>query len=88
MDEEREAPLDELDAIDDDEIEMALGDGASSSKTVHAGARVDLFPYLIRPTATLLYNFTTTQGYLSDDAWVKLELPDLGRRIRAADRMR
>ena len=36
--------------------------------TLHTGARVDLFPYLTGPTQKLLYNFTTTQGYVSDES--------------------
>ena len=43
---------------------------------LHTGARADLFPYLTRPTRTLLYNFTTTNGHLSDDQWRELGLPD------------
>jgi hypothetical protein len=56
--------------------------------TLHTGARVDLFPYLTRPTSTLLYNFTTTQGYLSDEDWATLGLPDLGWRPSITDHYR
>ncbi len=55
---------------------------------VHPGARVDLFPYLTRPTSTLLYNFTNTQGHLSDADWKALELPDLGWRPTLTDHYR
>src|SRR5687767_14341669 len=56
--------------------------------TLHTGARVDLFPYLTRPTKTLLYNFTTTYGYVSADDWSRLELPDLGWRPALTDHYR
>jgi hypothetical protein len=56
--------------------------------TLHTGASVDLFPYLTRPTKTLLYNFTTTQGYVTDDAWEKLALPDFGWRPTITDHYR
>lgn len=56
--------------------------------TVHAGARVDLFPYLTRPTTTLLYNFTTTRGYVTDQQWEELSLPDVGWRPSFTDHYR
>ena len=56
--------------------------------TVHPGARVDLFPYLTRPTKTLLYNFTNTRGYVSDEAWAQLGLPDPGWRPTLTDHYR
>jgi hypothetical protein len=56
--------------------------------TIHPGARIDLFPYLTRPTRSLLYNFTTTQGYVSDQDWDRLELPDLGWRPTITDHYR
>jgi hypothetical protein len=34
MEQEAESPLDDLEAVDEDESEAWLGDGASSSKTV------------------------------------------------------
>lgn len=43
---------------------------------VHPGARTDLFPYLRPGSPTLLYNFTTTRGYIPDDAWQRLAPPD------------
>jgi hypothetical protein len=56
--------------------------------SVHPGARVDLFPYLTRPTRTLLYNFTTTRGHVSGSDWQELELPDLGWRPTITDHYR
>lgn len=56
--------------------------------TVHTGARVDLFPYLTRPTSTLLYNFTSTRGYVSDEDWATFGLPDFGWRPTFTDHYR
>lgn len=55
---------------------------------IHTGARVDLFPYLTHPTRTLLYNFTTTRGYVSDEEWEALRLPDPGWRPSFTDQYR
>ena len=52
---------------------------------IHSGARVDLFPYLDRETATLVYNFKSTSGFIADADWTRLGLPDLGWRPRITD---
>ena len=43
---------------------------------------------LTRPTKSLLFNFTNTQGYVSDDDWSRPELPDLGWRPTLTDHYR
>jgi len=43
---------------------------------IHAGASVDLFPYLTKPTSTLLYNFKSTIGFLPTERYAELGLND------------
>ena len=43
---------------------------------IHSGARVDLFPNLTKPTATLLYNFKSTTGFLPPERYAELGLND------------
>jgi hypothetical protein len=43
---------------------------------IHAGASVDLFPYLTKPTLTLLYNFKNTIGFLPTERYAELGLND------------
>jgi len=43
---------------------------------IHTGANLDLFPYLKRPTSTLLYNFKSTVGSLATERYAALGLND------------
>ena len=43
---------------------------------IHAGAKLDLFPYLKQPTSTLLYNFKSTLGFLDRERYAALGLND------------
>jgi hypothetical protein len=43
---------------------------------IHTGASLDLFPYLNKPTATLLYNFKSTSGSLRPERYAALGLND------------
>jgi hypothetical protein len=43
---------------------------------IHSGASVDLFPHLTKPTATLLYNFKSTNGFLPTERYAELGLND------------
>lgn len=45
---------------------------------IQRGARVDLFPYLDRPTPTLLYGFNSTVGHVDEARRAELGLPDVG----------
>jgi len=42
----------------------------------HPGARRDLFPYLKKPEATLLYNFTNTHGFVPPERFATLGLSE------------
>ena len=52
---------------------------------VQPGARVDLFPYLSRPTPTLLYSFNSTVGHVDEARRAELGLPDVGWRPTIGD---
>ena len=43
---------------------------------IHPGATLDLFPYLTRPTPTLVYNFKSTLGFLPSTRFAELGLND------------
>ena len=42
----------------------------------HTGAKSDVFPYLVQPSRTLLYNFKSTMGFVRPEKYAELGLND------------
>jgi hypothetical protein len=42
----------------------------------HTGAKLDVFPHLVQPSATLLYNFKSTLGFMRRERYAELGLND------------